>query len=179
MDEREIIETLRRLMDDAGVPTFTAEAPARQRSAKNLYALRSAIVAIESLAKARENIDSAKTPADMIFAMYAVTEPCGNVNGPVQNCKVADMAAQVDAVHFLDPSTPMSEVDAAIRKSGGDPNAIGRRGAELVAGLVAKRKSAQVFDPEKVRALLEAIRCGAMGDEIDEAARAVRDSEAK
>jgi hypothetical protein len=99
-----------------------------------------AVQAIEALAKVRENIDAAKTPADMIHALYAVTEPCATVNGPVQNCKVAEMAAMVEADKWLDPSTPIAEVNAELSAAGGDPEAIGRRVAALVAGLVKKRR---------------------------------------
>lgn len=44
---------------------------------------------------------------------------------------------------------------------------------------LADLRSAQVFDPAKVRELLEAIRTGCMGDELDAAAQAVRESEGK
>lgn len=45
----------------------------------------------------------------------------------------AALYAQQD---FLDPSTPIAEVDEYIREHGGDPEAIGRRGADLVRELI-------------------------------------------
>jgi hypothetical protein len=118
MDENEIIERLRGLIDATGVPSITADEHQRLHAAKNLHALRNAIQAIEALAKVRENIDAATAPADMIYALYAVTEPCANVNGPVQNCKVADMAAMVETDKWLDPETPIAEVDAELVRAG-------------------------------------------------------------
>lgn len=178
MDDKTVIEVLQSLESAA------YREPVEIRGDEAI-ALTRGRRAIEALAKVRENIDAATTPADMIYALYAVTEHCAAANGPVQNNKVADMAAQVAAGRFLDPSTPMAEVEAEIRAAGGDPEAIGKRGAELVAGLMAKR-TAQVFDPEKVRALLEAIND--LGSDLllkskfvplVDAYRAVRESEVK
>lgn len=47
---------------------------------------------------------------------------------------------ELRAIEVLEPDYPIEHVNADLRDAGGDPGAIGERGASLVRALLAKRK---------------------------------------
>lgn len=47
---------------------------------------------------------------------------------------------ELRAAEVLEPDYPIELVDAELREAGGDPDAIGKRGAALVRDIIAKRR---------------------------------------
>lgn len=63
----------------------------------------------------------------------------------VMECDLPEAAArlrllEVRTSEVLEPDYPIELVDAELREAGGDPDAIGKRGAALVNALLAKRR---------------------------------------
>jgi hypothetical protein len=63
----------------------------------------------------------------------------------VVECNLPEAAArlrllEVRAAEVLEPDYPIELVDEELREAGGDPEAIGKRGAALIETLLAKRR---------------------------------------
>ena len=70
-------------------------------------------------------------------SMFRYYESAG-IPGGADCCK-----RRFAAERFLDPACPIEEVHAELRAAGFDPDDVGKRGAEFVAGLIGKRKTGQ------------------------------------
>lgn len=81
----------------------------------------------------------------MIIRLSALHAGLANTTATVVECNLSEEAArlrllELRAAEVLEPDYPIELVDEELREAGGDPEAIGKRGAALVAALLAKRR---------------------------------------
>lgn len=77
--------------------------------------------------------------------MLVVLDAIGSSRATVLLVDLPEDAARVilddlRAAEVLEPSYPIEQINADLREAGGDPDAIGKRGASLVQELLAKRR---------------------------------------